>query len=331
MTQTVDYYKKKEGGNLNFTYELPDNFKKRVYQFLEQLRGTEVANAFNRCSYEYDDIGLAYYAGLKGDNWDKHAIDFIIEGTDSDIILLKNNIGFFKSAISKSLKSEVTGYLVKEITFFNQDDELPDAEGFSSNEERLNADIASAKEVYNDLVTVGGRLCSNTTYNQNSAENNINDFVRDALAFLGYNEVKDQTRHGISWNGADAGEVDILLTKEGKEIAIYEGLNLDSVDTNYINKHLNKAIVNYNSLGTATYIVAYVGSANFNSFWDRYTAYISNYEFPITVRSELEVLPYPNAAIRGATMIMSRDSYDFPVYFLAFNVRKESNSRHSRF
>lgn len=308
---------------MDFTYELPDNFKKRVYQFLGQLKDIEVANAFNRCAYEYDDAGLAYYAGLKGDNWDKHALDFVIEGSSSDIERLKSSIGYLKSAIAKSLKSEVTGYLVRNITFFDKDAELPDADSFSSNEERLNADIASAKAVYNDLITVGERLCSNATYNHNSSENAINDFVRDALSFLGYNEVKDQTRHGISWNGADAGEVDILLTKEGKEEAIYEGLNLDSVDTNYINTHIKKAIVNYNALGTATYIVAYVGAADFNAFWDRYKKYIDSYEFPIEVKQKCRDLPYPNAAIRSMMMILSRDNYDFPVYFLALNMRRK--------
>ncbi len=44
---------------MDFTYELPDNFKKRVYQFLGQLKDIEVANAFNRCAYEYDDAGFA--------------------------------------------------------------------------------------------------------------------------------------------------------------------------------------------------------------------------------------------------------------------------------
>lgn len=98
-------------------------------------------------------------------------------------------------------------------------------------------------------------------------------------------------------------------------------VNLDSVDTNYINTHIKKAIVNYNALGTATYIVAYVGAADFNDFWDRYKKYIDSYEFPIDVKQKCRDLPYPNAAIRRMTMILSRYNYDFPVYFLALNMR----------
>lgn len=307
---------------MDFTYELPENFKKRVYQFLKELNSVNTANAFNRCTYDLDDVGLAYYAGLRGDNWNKHALDFIFEGASNDISQLKNNKKFLKTAIEKSLKSDETGLLVRNISFFDEDDDLPDVNDLSTNEERLNADIESAKFVYKDLIKVGERLCSNATYDGTSAENSINDFVRDALIFMGYKEVKDQTRHGKSLNGSDAGEVDILLSKDGKEIAIYEGLNLDSVNTSYIDKHIKKAILNYNALGTATYIVAYIDSADYDTFWTRYTDYIMEYDFPISVKRVLQILPYPNAAIRGATMILSRDGFDFPVYFVTYNIRK---------
>ena len=306
----------------NFSYTIPDNFNRRVYQFLQQMSSDAVAKAFNNSSYEYDDVGYAYYAGLKGDNWDKKALDFVIEGTASDIRLLRENGHSLKSAINKSLKSDETGFLIRNITYFDKDADIPETDCPKTNMDRLNADLESANAVYKDLVKVGERLCSNATYNGESPENSINDFIRDGLSLMGYHEVKDQTRHGISLNGGDAGEVDILLTKDGKEIAIYEGLNLDSVNSSYISKHVNKAIVNYNALGTATYLVAYVNSANYEIFWNRYKAYINDYDFPIEKKRDLEVLTFPNAAMRAATMIMSRDGYDFPVYFITLNVRK---------
>lgn len=306
----------------NFSYTIPDNFNRRVYQFLQQMSSDAVAKAFNNSSYEYDDVGYAYYAGLKGDNWDKRALDFVIEGSASDICLLRENDCSLKRAINKSLKSDETGFLIRNITYFDKDEDIPETDCPKTNMERLNADLESANAVYKDIVKVGERLCSNATYNGESSENSINDFIRDGLSLMGYHEVKDQTRHGISLNGGDAGEVDILLTKDGKEIAIYEGLNLVSVNSSYISTHINKAIVNYNALGTATYLVAYVNSANYEAFWDRYKAYINDYDFPIERKRGLEVLAFPNAAMRAATMIMSRDGYDFPVYFITLNVRK---------
>ena len=97
---------------------------------------------------------------------------------------------------------------------------------------------------------------------------------------------------------------------------------MDSVNSSYINKHINKAIINYNALGTATYLVAYVDSANYEAFWERYIAYLKEYDFPVEQKRDIEVLAYPNAAMRTATIIMSRDGYDFPVYFITLNIRK---------
>ncbi|WP_027215223.1 hypothetical protein [Butyrivibrio fibrisolvens] len=191
-----------------------------------------------------------------------------------------------------------------------------------SSEECLEADIITAENIYDDLIQVGELLVTNSNYDGNSNENSINDYIRDTLKSKGRYEVKDQTRHGKSINGEDAGEVDLLLTKDGKEIALFEGLNLDSVRKDYIDEHIKKAIVNYNALGTATFIVAYVNSRDYRSFWERYTDYLKEYTFPLKVKEKITVLEIRNAAIRGAKMILSRDGYDFPVYFMTFNVRK---------
>ena len=191
---------------------------------------------------------------------------------------------------------------------------------FASNEARLNADISTASIVLKDLIAIGEKVCINSTYSKSSSENSINDYFRDMLATLGYFEVKDQTRHGISTSGTDAGEVDLLLTKEGKEVAIIEALKLNCVDTSYINLHINKSISNYNALGTATFIVAYVSVANFEDFWSKFLCHISNFAYPIPIKKIVSEKPYPNAVSRIADTILSRDNYDFPVYFMAFNI-----------
>ena len=48
-------------------------------------------------------------------------------------------------------------------------------------------------------------------------------------------------------------------------------MKLNSVNADYIDRHISKSITNYNALGTATFIVAYVNSANFEAFWERYS------------------------------------------------------------
>lgn len=307
-------------GDYDFTYEIPDNFERRVVQFLQQVGKTNVSHAFQRCSYEYEEIDFAYYAGLKGDNWNKKAIDFTIEGTDEDIALLSAENASLKNAIGKALKPTESGFLVRNIFYFDNTEFFETARMPSSNEERLSADIATAQKVLDDLIMVGERICLNASINAETKENAINDLVRDMLSMRGYDETKDQTRHGISKSGKDAGEVDILLTKEGKEIAIYEGLNLGYVRTAYIDEHIDKAITNYNALGTATFIVAYVSSQDFEAFWERYANHLQSYEFPLQIEKGFQILPYPNAAIRVATMTLLRDNYEFPVYFMALKI-----------
>lgn len=305
-------------GQYDFTYEFPSDFDNRVKQLLQQEDSrAQVASAFQRCKYEYDDLGLAYYAGLRGnDYWNKRALDFTIEGAEEDINILKNHARGLTDAISRLLRPNVSGFVVRKILYLIDDMPLLPA----TNEERLNADILAANSVLSDLIKIGERVCSNATYRNNSSENSINDFFRDTLSLMGYTEVKDQTRHGVSISGKDAGEVDILIAKDGKEIAIFEGLKLDSVHTEYIDQHINKAINNYNALGTATFIVAYVSVRNFESFWERYTAHIQSHTFPLQIRRNLNVKTSPNAAIRIAEMILSRDGFDFPVYYIALNL-----------
>ena len=302
----------------DFSYIIPDNFNRRTIQYLQQ-KNSNLATVFARCSYEYEDVGLAYYAGLKiGDNWDKHALDFTIEGNQNDIEILQQLNSDLKEAIGRALKSSVSGFMVRNIYYFPSEEGTLDL--LQSNVERLNIDISKAEEVLKDLIQVSERLCSNASYSARSNENSINDYFRDALTFMGYNEVKDQTRHGISISKKDAGEVDLLLTKSGKEIAIFEGLKLNSVNSTYIDEHIKKAIDNYNALGTATFVVAYVNVANYNRFWNQYYDYISNYKHNMECKLALKELTRPNAATRIAYEILSKDGYDFPVYFMTIKI-----------
>lgn len=101
---------------------------------------------------------------------------------------------------------------------------------YLTNDERLMIDISAAESVLDDLIKIGEQACNNVSYNAKSKENTINDYFRDMLRSKGYTEIKDQTRHGVSSSGKDAGEVDILISKNNKEIAIIEALKLNSFE-----------------------------------------------------------------------------------------------------
>jgi hypothetical protein len=297
---------------------MPDNFSRRTFQYLQQ-KNSELATAFDRCTYEYADVGFAYDSGLKnGNNWNKHALDFTIEGSQNDIEILQQLTNVLKDAICIALKPEDSGYLLRHIYYFSSEETALDLP--QSNVKRLNADISAAQGVLKDLIQVSERLCSNILYSSTSLENSINDYFRDALSLMGYNEVKDQTRHGVSISENGAGEVDLLLTKSGHEIAIFEGLKLDSVNSKYIDEHIKKAIDNYNVLGTATFVVAYVNVANYDIFWEKYFEHISNYRHTLECKSSMKKLSHPNAATRIAYEILSKDGYDFPVYFMTIKM-----------
>ena len=256
---------------------------------------------------------------MKGDNWNKKAVDFTIEGTADSISLLQSNDKILKKAINMALKSSESGFLIKNIYYFEEDS----FDGFNlpeSNEKRLSNDIRVANSVLSDLIAIGERICLNYSYNASTPENQINDAFRDMLVAKGYNEVKDQTRHGTSDGGKDAAEVDILLTQNGKEVALFEAMRLSSVEKNRIDEHINKSISNYNALGTSVFVVAYVNSSAFGAFWDRYYEYIKDYDYPFQVTQQIKELAYPNASTRVATVILSKEGYDFPIYYLAFKI-----------
>ena len=303
-------------GQYNFSYELPSDFYSRVIQILQQISVNDrLADAFQRCKFEYEDLGLAYYAGLRGDNWDKRALDFTIEGKKADIEILRNSRAVLKDSMAKAIRPTTSGFLIRDLLFLVNDSSLFP----SSDEERMNADLDAANVVLKDLAKISERLVINVAYKKETPENSINDYIRDALLLMGYNEIKDQTRHGVSLTGKDAGEVDILISKDGKEIAIFEGLKLNSVDSTYIDNHILKTIVNYNALGTATFIVAYVSCFSFEAFWNRYVEYLRGYQYSLQIKRELEIITSPNAAVRIASMVLSRDGYDFPVFFIAIH------------
>lgn len=98
-----------------FSYEIPNDFENYIIQYLQQ-KDNRLADAFRDCSYEYEDLGLAYYAGVKGDNWNKKALNVTIRGNEQSINLLKKN-KVFSEIISSALQPQKTGFVLKDVVF----------------------------------------------------------------------------------------------------------------------------------------------------------------------------------------------------------------------
>ena len=130
----------------NFSYEIPDDITNGVIHFLKQNDQHDLAGNLRSCRIEYEDEGLAYYAGMrKGDNWNKKALDLVIEGPQKQIDYLKTKENLLKEKIQKFIKPTKTGFLIRNIDYLINDDvdvTLPNEEAESY--EVLSRDIHDA-------------------------------------------------------------------------------------------------------------------------------------------------------------------------------------------
>lgn len=90
--------------------------------------------------------------------------------------------------------------------------------------------VTLTNDIVKDVILVCAKLISNEIY-YDASEDRRNTYVRDLLDEKGY-VVRDQTRHGLSPQGKDAGKVDISIFKEGKTYTLIEALNLSCLSKN---------------------------------------------------------------------------------------------------
>lgn len=304
-----------------YSYQVPDGFDRRVEQYLVAIApNTKVLTDLRRCHYDFEDLGNAYYAGIRPSPWDSNAIDVTLLGPSASIDRLREMKAALSTAVSKALNTSATGLLLSEL--FLIEDVVPLSTSFTSDQDRFVDDVRNAQVIKEEIVRIGENLSKNILYTDDISEDSINDFFRDFLERLDCFEVKDQTRHGLSSNGSAAGEVDILLQKDGREAAIIEGLKLSCVNTSYIGEHIRKATINYNPLGTPVFILAYVSTNDFEKFWLHCLEFLKGYSFDARVEKSILSEATPNAACRLASAVLSRDGFSFPFFFIAFKLIK---------
>ena len=157
---------------------------------------------------------------------------------------------------------------------------------FTKKETRTEEDHFSEK-IFDDLLAACLKLQRNVTFSHTS-EDQRNDFIRDILETSGYSsgyEVRDQTRQGKSATGKNSGEVDLLVYRKGRPISVIEALNLTSLDSAYLSKHIDK-IFTYDTAGNRiNYILSYVTITDFSGFWDKYINFVTNYKYPFPLKN----------------------------------------------
>ncbi|MCM1102259.1 MAG: hypothetical protein NC079_10865 [Clostridium sp.] len=144
-------------------------------------------------------------------------------------------------------------------------------------------DLCKAKEVLREVLAACVKLQANSFY-YGATEDERNDYIRDILETAGY-DIKDQTRRGLSPNGKAAGEVDILIKEKNFPVTIIEALNMNSLSTAYLDKHIDK-IYDYDTAGNKfNIILSYVTVADFVTFCEKYFQHIKKHSYPFELIS----------------------------------------------
>ncbi|WP_127908170.1 hypothetical protein [Aeromonas hydrophila] len=180
-----------------------------------------------------------------------------------------------------SLEEEIFHNRISVIT--TQDDLCSDYPGYRTH-------------INNHRLTEHLSFCLRSLHDRNifnlASEDECNDQIRDLMASNGY-LIKDQTRRGVSDKGYAAGEVDLLVECQNEPYAIIEGLIVNSKQSDYIKRHITKALTKYDNVGLRDfYILVYYRGKNFSSFTDKYQELIEgftkisgNKTSPVTIHS----------------------------------------------
>ena len=153
-------------------------------------------------------------------------------------------------------------------------------------------------------------------------ENSINDRLRDLLRMKYH--VDDQTRQGVSLSQNNVGEIDFLVSEEDEPIAIMEALILDSVDKACIKDHINKLLVNYDPQGyPRASLIMYVTCQNFGRFWNKFTNYVSEYDFPYPIDKGFREGHSRFSESRNAYMLLLRSNKPTLLSFHAIHLREK--------
>lgn len=147
-------------GEYDFTYAMPDNYPLGFIRFLENNGGRkDYAALLKKCKWDYNVVDWAHYAGISGDTWNKKAVDFILESSETVINRLRGTEQYIKERLQTYLKPNTTGFLVRKIEFLICDEEfeisLPEKNG--EDFETLSRDIADSL-AKNEPVLVLDRL-----------------------------------------------------------------------------------------------------------------------------------------------------------------------------
>lgn len=116
---------------MEYSYTFPSNFKTLFTRFAEAKGCAFLSELINRSTIKHQDLGYAYYIGIRGSFWNSHAIDVELWSPNKDIEILKQYKTELISIFNKSLDPSTTGLIIHDILFLEKteiDVKLPEEE-----------------------------------------------------------------------------------------------------------------------------------------------------------------------------------------------------------
>lgn len=275
-----------------------------------ELRPTLIASDIKKLANTAEDYGYILNGVSKTD--DKYIIRGLSRG-----ILLKNIVekALEKFLIEPEVEHDeiiISGKTIYVIKVYHIE------EGTSLLTDEL--DSTPFKEFIDNLYRICVKLQGNSKY-IDASEDERNDYIRDMLDREDY-VIKDQTRRGLSASGESSGEIDILVEKENFPFTVIEALILNSLNKEYLGKHLDK-IYTYDTTGNQFNVcLVYAEVKNFASFWEKYCEFVKNYEYTYPLLSSDEKLDeeYDGSEIKIMTTTHNRSGKPTKLYHLCVKI-----------
>lgn len=130
---------------MDYDYVVPDNLKQQLVVTLKTNNCPLLSELLMHATLDFNDVGLAHYAGMNGNTWNKHALDCNIYIHESKTEVLKRNVYNLKLWLQR-LMPPASGLLIRDVVVIPRLDyehvEIPEITG--EKWDVLYADIAQA-------------------------------------------------------------------------------------------------------------------------------------------------------------------------------------------
>lgn len=296
---------------------------------VEQLLGEEKAVNIICRKFDFKPKNIAMFIAAMANTTEKYG--YIIIGASKNekgysingISGRLNVAGVIQSAIIQLSNQPIIEYQMcliegKNVCIIKVDKNGQDVFIGKNTEEKTNKQDILIRDLYLACI----KLQSNSLY-KNVTEDQRNDYIRDLLETRRY-QVKDQTRRGTSNSGKASGEIDIFIHENGLPITIIEALNLSSLNTTYLDMHIDK-IYKYDTLGNNfNVILSYVNVKDFYNFWTKYCDHIKTYHYPYPLIEvdENADSEYQFSDIRFIVTKHNRNGRDTFLYHMCVNLQE---------